>query len=360
MNFLFYAPQMAAYGGIERHVCSLAAAAAARGHTVRLLTTSNSLGPELRRELDHPLISFRELGRPRGSAGSISKIIWLLNEVRCSRDRSWNVIYTNGQSGLSRLLWHAAGPGTRVVHHHHNAADAHEQTTWSRSFRNVLKRAPLLVGCSRATCAALNAAVDRDDAQFLPYFTACPVDHSRITGRPPGRPLRFGFCGRLIPEKGIDAILALSHEAALSDIEWHIHGAGEAYPPSRFAGQPGLVYHGAYHSAEEHARALLALDAIVLFSTHNEGMPLSLIEGMSAGLPWIATDRGGTRELAMSPADSLVAAADASLSELGGNARAMADRILAGTTSRPRQRANYDEQFAPSIVADLWLDFFQS
>jgi glycosyltransferase involved in cell wall biosynthesis len=216
------------------------------------------------------------------------------------------------------------------------------------------------VGCSRATCAALNAAVGRNDAHFLPYLTAQPVDAALIHERTPGGPLRFGFCGRLIPEKGIDALLALVDESTLSDIEWHVHGAGEAYPPSRFAGRPRLVYHGAYHSAEEHIRALLALDAAVLFSTHNEGMPLSLIEAMSAGLPWIATDRGGTRELATSAADSLVAPASAHLAELGHCVRALADRLHAGTTSRHRQRQQYDERFAPSVVAGRWLRYFQS
>ena len=360
MNFLFYAPQMAAYGGIERHVCSLAAAAAADGHTVRLLTTSNSLGPDLRRELNHPRIIFRELARPRGAAGALRKTAWLLAEVVRARAESWDVIYTNGQSGLSRLVWLAGGRRTRVVHHHHNAADPSEQITWSHSFRQVLRTAPRLVGCSRATCAALNAAVGRGDAQFLPYLTARPVDAEWIHERRSTGPLRFGFCGRLIPEKGIDALLALANEASLSDIEWHVHGAGEAYPPARFTGQSRLVYHGAYSSGEQHARALLALDALVLFSTHNEGMPLSLIEGMSAGLPWIATDRGGTRELATSAADSLVAPATASVPELGNRVRALADRIHAGTTSRRRQRDHYDQRFAPSVVAGLWLEFFQS
>ena len=360
MNLLFYVPQMAAYGGIERHVCSLAAAAAAQGHTVRLLTTSNSLGPELRGELDHPRISFRELARPRGTAGALAKVAWLLNEVRRNRAQSWDVIYTNGQSALARLVWLAAGKKTRIVHHHHNAADQQEQTTWSPSFRAVLRRAPHLIGCSRATCAALNAAVGRTDARFLPYLTARPVDPSSIQERVPGERLRFGFCGRLIPEKGIDALLALSHETTLADIEWHVHGAGDAYPPSCFAARPRLVYHGAYHSAEEHTRALLGLDAIVLFSTHNEGMPLSLIEGMSAGLPWIATDRGGTRELATSAADSVIASATASVPELGARVRALADRIRAGTTSRRRQRSHYDQRFAPPVVTDLWLTYLQS
>ncbi|AHF92576.1 glycosyl transferase family 1 [Opitutaceae bacterium TAV5] len=360
MNLLFYVPAMAAYGGIERHICGLAAAAAVSGHTVRLLTTGNSLGPELRRELDHPRIALRELAFPRGSAGPFAKIGWLLNEIRRARAMPWDVIYTNAQSGLARLVWAAAGPPTRIVHHHHTAADAPEQATWSRGYRHVLKHAPLLVGCSRATCAALDAATGRDDAQFLPYLAACPVGQGQVVERDGGQPLRFGFCGRLIPEKGIDAILALSQLGELSGIEWHVHGAGEAYPPARFEAFPRVVYHGAYHSAAEHARALLALDAITLFSTHNEGMPLSLIEGMSAGLPWLATDRGGTRELATSPADSLVAPATARLPELGRHVRELADRILAGMTSRLRQRRHYDAGFAPPVVASRWIDFFQT
>src|SRR5438309_1594234 len=138
MKFLFYVPQMAAYGGIERHVCGLAAAAARQGHTVRFLTTSNSLGTDLRNDLALPTISFRELSRARGNAGPAAKIAWLLNEVRRARSERWDVIYTNGQSALSGLVWLAARKGTRIVHHHHTAADTAEQATWSRLFRQIL------------------------------------------------------------------------------------------------------------------------------------------------------------------------------------------------------------------------------
>jgi glycosyltransferase involved in cell wall biosynthesis len=358
MNLLFYVPQMAAYGGIERHVCGLAAAAAGQGHTVRLLTTSDSLGPELRAGLAHPLITLRELPRPRGTVGRMAKLLWLVSELRRAREVRWDVIYTNAQTGLARLVWLAARRGTRIVHHHHNAGDDREITTWSRAYRNVLRRAPQLVGCSLATCRALNAATGRTDARFLPYLAACPVDSARITDDPPNHPLRFGFCGRLIPEKGIDAVFTLADEPVLADIEWHVHGEGAAYPVDRFAGRPRIVYHGAYRSSEEHAAILLGLDAVVLFSTHNEGMPLSLIEGMSAGLPWIATDRGGTRELATSSGDSVVVPVSAGLPELVVLVRVLADRIRAGETSRVRQRAHYDERFFPDVVSRRWLEFF--
>jgi glycosyltransferase involved in cell wall biosynthesis len=358
MNLLFYVPQMAAYGGIERHVCGLAAAAAAQGHAVRLLTTSDSLGAELRATLEHPLIALRELPRPRGTAGRLGKLFWLCAELRRARAERWDVIYTNAQTGLARLVWLAARRGTRIVHHHHNAGDEREIATWSRAYRNVLRRAPRLVGCSLATCRALNAATSRADARFLPYLAACPVGAERIADTPPNHPLRFGFCGRLIPEKGIDLIFALAAEPALSDIEWHVHGYGAAYPAERFAGRARIVYHGSYRSTGEHAAILLGLDAVVLFSTHNEGMPLSLIEGMSAGLPWIATDRGGTGELATSSGDSVVVPVTAGLPELVVLTRSLADRIRAGATSRVRQRAHYDERFSPPVVARRWLEFF--
>jgi glycosyltransferase involved in cell wall biosynthesis len=360
MNFLFYVPQMAPYGGIERHVCGLARAAAERGHKVLFLTTSNSLGADLRAELNHPAIVFRELPRAREKASRALKILWLLNEVRRSRSQHWDVIYTNGQSALSRLVWKAGKQGTRIVHHHHNAADPEEQTTWSSPFRRVLREAPFLIGCSHATKEALNAAVGRRDTRFMPYLTRCPVDSSQIVDRPPHKPLRFGFSGRLIPEKGIDAILALASDPGLPNIEWHVHGAGDAYPPERFTGSPRLIYHGAFSSAKEHAAALLALDAAVLFSTHNEGMPLSLIEAMSAGLPWIATDHGGTRELASSPMDSVVASARPNLAELAADVRVLAGRITSGATSRVAQRGVYDKTFAPQVVAALWMDFFEA
>jgi glycosyltransferase involved in cell wall biosynthesis len=360
MNFLFYVPQMAPYGGIERHVCGLARVVAERGHKVTLLTTSNSLGADLRTELVHPSITFRELPLARGSAGAMTKIAWLLNEVRRSRSTNWDVIYTNGQSALSRIAWLAARRYTRIVHHHHTAADAREQAAWSDSFRRVLQRAPILVGCSNATKNALNDALDRTDARFLPYLTRCALETSQVVNRPAHRPLRFGFSGRLIPEKGIDTILALASEPGLPNLEWHIHGAGEAYPPERFAGLPRLVYHGAYSSPQEHATAMLQLDAAVLFSTHNEGMPLSLIEAMSAGLPWIATDQGGTKELAISRENTVVAPAQAGISELVSAVRSLAGRITAGETSRVAQRAAYDQNFAPPVVAARWLDFFET
>jgi len=361
MRCLIYVPQMAAFGGIERHVCTLARALSGRGHTVLLLTTSNSLGGDLRTLLLEGGVELRELAVKRGEAGRGVKAAWMLRQVFLARLGRWDVIYTNGQSALARLAWIAAGEGTRVVHHHHTAASDGEQRSWSGPFRQVLRKAPELVACSCSTRDALARAIPRLDIRFLPYLTPCPVGREMIADRNYAEVdrLNYGFMGRLVPEKGIDAICELSLRPELAGITWHIHGSGDAYPKEFFRPYPNIAYHGAFTGAREHARALLALDAAVLFSAHNEGMPLSLIEAMSAGLPWLATDQGGTREIAVGDANSIVISGQPNTERLAAAAVDMAGRLRGGLTSRRAQRDAYDRTFNPDTVLEKWYSFLE-
>lgn len=360
MNILCYVPQMAAYGGMERHACGLAAALADAGHRVRLLTTSNSLGPELRSLLAAHRVELRECGQARGTASRALKSLWLLRQILVARTVAWDVIYTNGQSALARLVWGARRAHTRRIHHHHTAADRHERRTWSRHFRRLLARAPEIVACSRATRDEIARTLQRRDVHFLPYLTPDPMGPGHVADRhpAPAEPLHFGFLGRLVAEKGVDRICRLSRDPALADIVWHIHGAGAGYPPSFFAPYPNIRYHGPFAGATAQAAIFRSLDAVVLLSRHNEGMPLSLIEAMSAGLPWLATDQGGTREIAVVPEDARVVPGDVSDQDLAAAVADLARRIRAGDTSRPRQRAAYEAHFAPVRVAAAWHHYF--
>jgi glycosyltransferase involved in cell wall biosynthesis len=360
MNILIYAPQMAAFGGMERHVCGLAGLLGTHGHRVTLLTTSNSLAAGFRDELARAGVTLRELARRRGTASRMHKSLWLLREAMRLAATRWDLIYTNGQSALARFVWIAARSQTRIVHHHHTAADAREQATWSASFRRVLQQAPELVACSRATRQAIAQAIGRDDVTFLPYLTRCSVDRARVRDRryAPDALLHFGFMGRLVAEKGIDALCQLSEHPQLRDVRWHVHGAGADYPPAFFERFPNVIYHGPYTAGTEQAEIMEALDALALFSCHNEGMPLSLIEALSAGLPWIATDQGGTRELAASPENCLVVPTPFTPETLAAAVREMADRLRRGLTSRVAQRRVYDRLYAPAVVSEAWCAFF--
>ncbi len=359
MNFLFYVPQMAAYGGMERHVCVLAESAARRGHQVRLLTTSHSLNETTRATLASAGVELRELPRERDDASILLKSWWLWRETLAARFTRWDIIYTNGQSALAHIVWRAASRNTRIIHHHHTAADTGEQTTWSQHFRNVLTHAPEIVACSEATRANIEQAVGRQGVRFLPYFSACPVAPGTVTEKHyhPDQPLKLGFAGRLVRTKGIDMLCALSRCPELATVSWQIYGAGPDYTAEHFHAYPNICYHGPYPDLAGYGHTLLDLDALALFSQHNEGMPLSLIEAMSAGLPWIASDRGGTRELTLDPANCELVQNPSNLDACLHDTLALVGRIRSGATSRLRQRAAYDAHFAPDVVARKWFDY---
>ncbi len=357
MNLLIYAPQMAAYGGMERHLCLVAEAAAQAGHRTVLLTTSNSLAPEWRERLRGAGVELHEMPAARGTAGGVAKAWWLFRQSLALRRLRWDVVYTNGQGALARLVWLAARAGTRRIHHHHTAADAAEQSTWTAGFRRVLAGADELVACSRFTAAQLDRATGRPGACFLPYLTETAFVNPPPAAPSAGATLRFGFLGRLVPTKGIETILRLAADPACDGIEWHIHGAGPDYPPERFAGHAHLTYHGGYANPEQQAAILAELDAVALFSVHNEGMPLSLIEAMAAGLPWVATARGGTPELAESAADCELVLHPDNYDECRAAVLALAARIHDGQTSRAAQRAVWERRFGPALVRQQWLEY---
>ena len=291
MTFLFYIPQMAAYGGMERHVCLLAALLARRRHAVAMMTTSNSLNQSAREDLRTAGVELRELPVARGKASKAGKFVWLLLSALRLRAKSWDVICTNGQSGLARLVWLAGHHRTRIIHHHHTSGDAAEQRTWHRAFRRTLAASPELVACSDSTKRQLEETLGRQDTVFLPYLTPELFHSAAVTEKNygPDSLLHFGFIGRLVSTKGIDTICALSREPALAGVRWHIHGSGEDFQASSFDAVPNVQFHGAFRNAAECAEILLVLDALALFSRHNEGMPLSLIEGMAAGLPFLGS-----------------------------------------------------------------------
>jgi glycosyltransferase involved in cell wall biosynthesis len=360
-SILIYTPQMWSYGGMERHICLLAELCARSGMRVTLVTTSNSLNDDARRQILAAGVCFLELPSARGTISLARKIWWLLKTMLRVRNKRWDIIYTNGQSGLAPMLWMAASRGTRVIHHHHTAADAAEQKTWHPCFRFALQMAPELVACSLATSHRLEVALRRNDVRFLPCLTPHVMEAGQVHEKTysPDTVLHFGFVGRLVSTKGIDEICRLSEQLELQGIRWHLYGQGDEYPPSYFEKFPNVAFHGTYRSVGEYAEALREMDAGALYSKHVEGLPLSLMEMMAAGLPWIATDRGGTRELAISEQNSVVIPDDANPDETKMLTMELAARIRAGMTSRISQRSVYDQYFSPKIVGRRWLEFFR-
>lgn len=142
-------------------------------------------------------------------------------------------------------------------------------------------------------------------------------NEGRRTEPPTGTDLRLVCTGSLIPRKGqrflLEALARLKAEGVHASVDFA--GEGETRPEllaqaSRLDIAEQVMLRGNVDHAE-----LLAdysagrYDAFVLPSLH-EGISVALIEAMSRGLPAIATDVGGTRELLTEGAGLLIPAED--------------------------------------------------
>jgi glycosyltransferase involved in cell wall biosynthesis len=168
--------------------------------------------------------------------------------------------------------------------------------------------------------------------------------------------VKFGYFGRLIPEKGIYTLCKLSDEKDLEDIEFHIWGEGEAFPPSFFEKFKNLKYHGTFSGLTGITNTIASIDAFLLLSIHPEGLPISLLEVMSAGLPWLATDRGGIIDIACDPASTRVVPANTDYSQFKQYIKDFAKDIKQGKVSKDVQKRLYVEKFSATALVCRWKD----
>ena len=149
---------------------------------------------------------------------------------------------------------------------------------------------------SVATVARERAGVSFSRLWVIPNA----IDVDRFSGIEPlsmdDRPTTIGFLGRLDPVKRLpDLILAMQH---LPDAVLNVYGAGNEEPAihdliAREALTSRVTLHGEVASPEQ---AFAGMSVLVLPS-EAEGFGLVLIEAMAAGVPVVATDVPGIRDV---------------------------------------------------------------
>ena len=133
------------------------------------------------------------------------------------------------------------------------------------------------------------------------------IDADAYVGRASSRDFRaelglgnrfvIAFTGRLIPEKGVDAIIEASSNPRLQEREvvFLLAGDGPLMPKAKDAEGDHLHALGRLDSTDV-ASLLLQSDALCL-PTRSEGFSTTLLEAAACGCPAIVTDVGGAREL---------------------------------------------------------------
>ncbi|MEW6181592.1 MAG: glycosyltransferase family 4 protein [Bacillota bacterium] len=131
------------------------------------------------------------------------------------------------------------------------------------------------------------------------------------TGLPTQR-FVFGTVGRLDEQKGIDLLLHAFREVAnrLENVSLVIVGTGpDEQVLKKTARQLGINEHVVFTGYREDVHELMQVMDVFVLASRWEGLPMVLMEAMALGIPVIASDVGGVRELVRPGETGLLVAA---------------------------------------------------
>ncbi|WP_022798878.1 glycosyltransferase family 4 protein [Thermus islandicus] len=123
------------------------------------------------------------------------------------------------------------------------------------------------------------------------------VPETPLRARPEAHPPRLVMVARFAPPK--DHALLLRALAGLRELPWTLDlvGEGPLLPQAQaLARALGLAERVRFLGARRDVAEVLAQAQVFVLATHWEGLPLSVLEAMRAGLPVVATDVGGVGE----------------------------------------------------------------
>ena len=327
-------------GGAERMSATLAAGLAARGHQVTVVTRHHD--PALPRT---ELIGGYRVRRVGIQGGKYpEKISFLTNATALMLPHLGSIDVIHAHQMFSPTMIGAAltaiGRPKLVVTAHRGGPEGdvglmRNKTLGPQRMEVYRRLADAFVVISseiRRELSSIGVAEDRlhdipngvDTVAFHPVDEVERVATAERLGLPTeGR--NVVFAGRLTPIKGLDTLFE-SVPLLDDDINVIVGGAGELAPwVESVAGGPLAGRVVAIGPREDMPDVLRACHAWVLPS-RGEGLPLSLLEAMSAGLAVVATDVGGIPEVLSDGVNGVLVRPDDPAALAAGIRRALADR----------------------------------
>jgi glycosyltransferase involved in cell wall biosynthesis len=262
----------------------------------------------------------------------------------------FTTFYSNGQGDsifyIKKLLFTIKN----WVHHHHTSGDFEDQKTWTNKYLKTLYKASEIVACANYNAKLMSQKLNRNVISIPCFSREIFVQSKNIN---PSK-IKIAYFGRLIKEKGIEAICKLSTLETFKHVEFIIWGEGSLYPVSYFNLFPNVSYMGSFKNKEELKNILNNIDAFMLYSTHPEGLPISLLEVMGAGIPWIATNIGGIGELSVDSKLNYLLPQKTNFDELVQHLLKFTNHLVNEPSVSLNQIATYKNKYASEVVKNNW------
>jgi glycosyltransferase involved in cell wall biosynthesis len=177
-------------------------------------------------------------------------------------------------------------------------------------------------------------------------------DRSKIVERFSLYPDRLNvlWMGRLTRVKRPDRVIELARY--FPDVNFIIAGDGELT-----AKLEAIAPSNVYFLGVQNSDVMFSLADIVLLTSDSEGMPLTLIEGLMAGVPAIATDVGSVSEIVENEVTGLVTSTQIEqiISSLG---RLLGDSMLRSTMAKNAKERALD-RFSIEKMVDSHIQVYQ-
>jgi glycosyltransferase involved in cell wall biosynthesis len=172
--------------------------------------------------------------------------------------------------------------------------------------RHILDHAACVAVASRRMAVRLHSVSPAVRATFVPTpVTITPLQEG-------ARPNLILFLGSLRADKGIfDLLDALSQlRAAVPDVRLVCAGEGDRTGVARYAERLGIADAVKFTGwvGPSGKRALLESAAVYALPSYAEGMPVTLLEAMAAGVPVVASAVGGIPEVVVDGTSGFLAA----------------------------------------------------
>ena len=163
------------------------------------------------------------------------------------------------------------------------------------------------------------------------------------------RPLRIGFAGTVTPPKGVDILIQAVKTLPPDSFHLDIHGRDDlrpeyALPLKKQARGLPIRFHGAFEPSDA-ASFVPGWDVAVVPSRWVENQPLTILESLACGVPVVASNLGGMRELVEDGVNGRLfeagnpASLASVLGELAGD-RSRVEALRAGVVPPPTMAAH--------------------